>query len=285
MTELYILTGPSGSGKTSAQYVFEEKGYFVIENILPSGVKSILEDLYIKNKTYTKCVFISMPIYALDIYQIAQDTLSNVDCKIKTIVLDCDDDTLYKRFKLTRHVHPLTILNNITLSEAIRLDRKFINQLIEHCDYYFDTSNFQLVQLRKTLLNIIDNRLEDDIVMINFISFGHKFGIPLDVDLVLDTRALPNPYWDENLRKYNGLDQQIADYLKKYQVVDETINNMINYLDFYLKLVQKDGRGNYTIGICCSGGKHRSVYIANILAKHYRNKYNVMCFHRDMDKE
>ena len=141
------------------------------------------------------------------------------------------------------------------------------------------------MQLRKTLLNIIDNRLEDDIVTINFISFGHKFGIPLDVDLVLDTRALPNPYWDENLRKYNGLDQQIADYFKKYQVVDETINNMINYLDFYLKLVQKDGRGNYTIGICCSGGKHRSVYIANILAKHYENKYNVMCFHRDMDKE
>lgn len=284
MAELYILTGPSGSGRTSAQYVFEERGYFAIENILPSGVKDILIDI-LNNKTYDKCVLISTPIYALKIYQIAKEVLSNTNFKIKTIVLDCDNDTLYKRFKLTRHVHPLTILKHITLSEAIKLDKTYVDELVECFDYYFDTSSFDINQLRKSLLNIIDNRFEDDIVLINFISFGHKFKIPLDADLILDTRALPNPYWDENLRKYNGLDKQIDDYFKKYPIVEKTINDMITYLDSYLDLVQKDGRGNYTIGICCSGGKHRSVYVADRLAKHYKNKYNVMCFHRDMDKE
>ena len=285
MARLFILTGPSGSGKTSAQYVFEERGFFVIDNILPSGVKPILEDLFIKEKKYNNCLLVATPNYAKEIYDIAYKVLNKLNIQIDLIVLDCNYQTLYKRYKLTRHVHPLTMLDNITLEEALKLDKENMKSLDDITSYYFDTSAYDVGQLRKILFNLIDMRKENDLVNINFISFGHKFGIPLDVDLILDTRVLPNPFWDKNLCKYNGLDVQIVDYFKKYPICDEVFRKMVEYLDYYIDLVQKDGKGNFTIGICCSGGKHRSVYIANRLTNHYKNKYNVMCFHRDINKE
>ncbi len=284
-TTLYILSGPSGSGKTSAQYVFEENGFFVIENILPNAVIPTLKSLYKSSTSYIKTLLICLPEHAKRIYEKAIEYFEDFDIEVKLIILDCNDENLYKRFRLTRHVHPMTILKNISLTDAINFDRQHVDELTDIADYYFDTSEFELIQLRKTLFNVIDSQNEGDITSIRFISFGHKHGIPMDMDLVLDTRALPNPYWDESLRKYSGLDIEVVNFFKKYPIVDDTINNMIKYLDFYLNEVKKDGRASYTIGIACSGGKHRSVYIAKHLYEHFKKIYNCSIYHRDINKD
>lgn len=285
MIKIFVLTGPSGAGKTTAQYVFEECGYFVMENILPIAIDNTLEYICDQNHEDGKYLFISMPAFAKRTYEkIKNFCKDKKDINVFLLTLNCNESTLIERFKLTRHVHPLVILNNTSLSDAIKLDINNINNLSPIADYRIDTTDFKGNDLRKYLFNIIKGKKENN-VSLCFMSFGHKYSIPLDVDLVLDTRALPNPYWVESLRSYTGLDQPIIDYFEKLEITKETFDKMVQYLDFYLKKVQEDGRGNYTIGVCCSGGRHRSVYFADQLAKHYKKLYNVTTIHRDMYKD
>ncbi len=285
MIRLFILTGPSGAGKSTVQYVFEECGYFVMENILPVSLKQTLNYIYNNRGQQDKYLLICMPQFALRIYGIVKDFCSDKnDLKLSLMTLNCEPKVLNQRFKLTRHVHPATTLRNISLSEAIASDVENIDNLSGVADYRIDTSDLSVVDLRKYVFSILTSKKQDT-VSLCFMSFGHKYSIPLDVDLVFDTRALPNPYWVESLRVYSGLNQPVIDYLESFPETEETFNHMVDYLDFYLQKVQEDGRGNYTIGICCSGGHHRSVYFADRLAKYYAKKYTVSTIHRDIDKD
>lgn len=285
MITIFILTGPSGVGKTTSQYVFEESGYYVIENNFPVAMESTLNYLYSNPGKQDKFLFITLPQYAMETYNIAKKWAQDKkDILLRLLTLTCDAKTLVKRFKLTRHVHPMTAIYKISLTQAIKSDLEAIDSLSGVADYRIDTSDMQAIDLRKYLFSIVTSRVSN-MVSVCFMSFGHKYSIPLDVDLVFDTRALPNPYWVENLRQYSGLDKPVIDYLESFPVTEQTFSAMVSYLDFYLEQVQKDGRGNYTIGICCSGGRHRSVYFAERLAKHYQEKYKVATIHRDIKKD
>lgn len=285
MIEIYILTGAAGSGKSTAQFVFEESGFYVMENVMPVAIRPTLEFLYENKGSIKKYLIVAMPSFAKEILDITNTWVkTKKNIVVRMITLSCDPKILLKRFKLTRHVHPTTALKKISLSDAIQEDIKQISDLQGLADYRIDTSDMSAFNLRKHLFAILSNDSKDT-VSLCFMSFGHKHGIPLDIDLVLDTRALPNPYWVEELRKYSGLDKPVQDYLESLPITKETLDHMINYLDFYLQQVQLDGRGNYTIGVCCTGGRHRSVYFADQLAKFYANKYNVISIHRDIDKE
>ena len=282
MIEITLLTAPSGAGKTTAQYVFEESGYLVMDNILPFAVNSTLDYLLSLNNPHNKILMIVQPEFAKEIRESIVNKSENI--ALKMLVLDCDYHTLFKRFKLTRHVHPATALKKISLTDAINADKKAIEEIAILADYVIDTTMMEAVELRKFLFKILSNKAEEHVTLV-FMSFGQKYGNPMDADLILDTRALPNPYWDAALRHYTGLDKEVVKYLESYDIVEQTFCAMTRYLNEYLDLVQKDGRGNYTVGICCSGGRHRSVYFARRLGDYYAKKYNTYVFHRDINKE
>ena len=282
MIEIVLLTGPSGAGKTTVQYVFEESGYVVMENIVPLAMGVTLDYLLSLDNKRNKILFIVPPTFAKEAREIILNKGNEISFKM--IVLDCDFHTLFKRFKLTRHVHPLTVLNKISLTTAINEDKKAIDDIAILADFVIDTTTMDAVDLRKFLFKLLNNKTEEHVSVV-FMSYGQKYGNPMDADLILDTRALPNPYWDTNLRHYSGLDKEIVKYLESFDSVEECFKNMVNYLNYYLDLVQKDGRGNYTIGVCCSGGRHRSVYFARRLGDYYAKKYNTYVFHRDINKD
>lgn len=282
MLEIVLLTGHSGAGKTTAQYVFEESGYLTMDNILPFALDATLDYLLSVSNKHNKVLFIMQPQFAIEAIELIKTRRGNIS--LKTIVLNCDYKILLKRFKLSRHVHPTSVLNKISLTDALNADKEYIEELKPLADYVIDTTTMEALDLRKFLFGILNDKKAGHVSLV-FMSFGQKYGNPLDADLILDTRALPNPYWDDKLRHLTGLDKEIDRYLESFDIVNETFKDMTTYLDKYLDLVQKDGRGNYTIGVCCSGGKHRSVYFAKKLGDYYASKYNTYVFHRDIKKD
>lgn len=286
MNEIILLTGPSGSGKSTAQRVFEESGYYVIDNIFSSTFVPVIKEVVEEREKYPKILLQVSPKTAWEIIKMydGKQTKYTDSIKTKFIVLDCKKDVLLKRFKLTRHVHPFVTTKKLSLDEALEKDFHYINKIKDHADIVIDTTNLTVKDFRNTLFQAISSR-EKDNVRVRFISFGQKYNFPLDCDLVLDTRALPNPYWDLKLREFTGLDKPVKDYLMSFDQTKELLKNMEDYLDFYLQKVQEDGRGDYTVGICCSGGQHRSVFFAEQLGKHFSKKYETSVFHRDINKK
>jgi UPF0042 nucleotide-binding protein len=278
MNELVILTGQSGSGITSSKYVFEELGYYIVENIPFDAVNSTLE-AFVNNdyKTNKFCLIISL-IKAHKVLDLAK---KNPHFKTRLVLLTCDLIEIQKRYRLSRHVHPRCFMQKISLKKAIELDLKESQDLFAYADIYIDTTSLNIKALRFNLYNRLSNHVGENITTISFISFGYKNGTPMDLDMIFDVRDIPNPYWVESLRELNGLDQPVIDYMKSFPITQEIIDNIVKFLDFQLECVQQTGRPMYNIGIACSGGQHRSTYVANYLSKHFSNKYRTVVFHRD----
>ena len=273
---IVILTGPSGSGLSSAEFVFEELGYFVIKNAPSSAFKTIINEL--KNEKVDKVCFVCHAPNALEAYQRMKD---DKEIELKLIVLNCDVNELQKRFALTRHVHPRTVFYKISATEAIKLDAEDILKLIPYANLYIDTTSLAVKQLRVQLYKFLENVGEDELTSVTFISFGIKNGIPQGIDTFLDVRSIPNPYWVEELKELTGRDQKVIDYMKGFPVTQEIIDNITKYLDTQLADVAKSGRASYVVGIACSGGQHRSTYVADYLSKYFSKKYRTLVIHRD----
>ena len=202
---------------------------------------------------------------------LASITRSN-NFDVSLFVLSATKDVLLKRFALTRHTHPRTIGSKLTLEKAIDIDLKNVDDIMDDIDCFLDTSNLEVKDLRSNLYHILSGKTANP--TITFISYGIKNGVPKGLDTSFDVRIIPNPFWVEELKELNGGDQEVIDYMLTYPITMDTINHIIDYLDFYLpKLLIKD-RANYNIGIACSGGHHRSTFVANYLADHYKEKYN-----------
>ncbi|MFA7384674.1 MAG: RNase adapter RapZ [Erysipelotrichia bacterium] len=283
MIEVVFLTGPSGSGKTTAQHVFEESGYYVIDNIFTASFEPIMNEILTSHEKYKKILISVSPKTTFEIIPLLKK-IKAPNLTSRMIVLDCKKDILLTRYKLTRHVHPLTTITNMSLEDALEDDAAYIRKIKDDADVIIDTTSLGVKDFRKILFETISLRNKDN-VRVRFISFGHKYLAPMDCDLFLDTRAIPNPYWDPKLRKFSGLDKEIIDYLESIKDTNELLGEMIDYLDCYLKKVQADGRGDYCVGICCSGGQHRSVYFAERLKEHFAKKYETSVFHRDITKK
>lgn len=283
MIEAVFLTGPSGSGKTTAQHVFEESGYYVIDNIFTASFEPIINEVLSGREKYKKILISVSPKTAFEILSLSKK-LNAPNLKTKFMILDCKKDTLLTRFKLTRHVHPMTTITSSSLEDALESDIFYISKVKDSADIIIDTTDLGVKDLRKILFEAISVRNKDN-VRVRFISFGHKYLAPMDCDLFLDTRAIPNPYWNPELRKFTGLDKEVIKYLESIPETKDLLKKMTAYLEYYLQKVQEDGRGDYCIGICCSGGQHRSVYFAEKLTKHFAKKYETSVFHRDINKK
>lgn len=276
MKQVVLLTGAAGSGLSSAEYVFEELGYFVSKNIPTSSLNHVL-DSFLEDKNLTKMVVISHAVYAKESIEIL---LNRNDLDYKIIVLTCDTQELNKRYTLTRKVHPRCVTEKCSAEEAIKKDEDSVSQILEYSSFVLDTTSISIKQLRSYLYQYLANYKEDKSLSVTFMSFGLKNGIPQGIDMFIDVRTLPNPYWVDELKELTGGDKRVIDYINSFKETEININNIINYIDKHLLEVKKQ-RNAYVIGVACSGGKHRSTYVANLLKEHFKDKYLTSVIHRD----
>ncbi len=283
-TRLIIISGRSGSGKTTALHVLEDIGYYCVDNLPVTLLPALALQLTLEaNPPVTK---IAVGIDArnnqsqLQKFSEAIEALAPMDIGIDVIYLDADSKTLLKRFSETRRKHPGTSTNT-SLSEAIEKERQLLDPIARAADLKIETSSLNLHDLRDLIQQRISTEREGMALL--FKSFGFKYGIPIDADLVFDARCLPNPYWVPELRSQSGLDQGVKTFLSKEPSVKEMQNDIVSYLESWLPKFAAANRSYMTVAIGCTGGHHRSVYLTEALQKHFQDAFsNTQARHRDL---
>ena len=282
---LIIVSGRSGSGKSTALDVLEDNDFYCIDN-LPA---MLLPELAKRTLLATELAYpqIAVSIDARNLpHQLQRFPELLADLREQHIVcdvlyLDADDETLLKRFSETRRRHPLTS-DTRSLAEAIEDEKTLLAPIIDLADFTINTSQLNLYQLRDIIkLRLLDKPEPGTAFLIK--SFGFKRGVPVDADVVFDIRCLPNPYWKHELRAYSGLDQPIINDLNEQTDVEEMYNDIYSYLSKWLPRFAASNRAYATVAIGCTGGQHRSVYMAQRLGKTLAKELgNVQIRHRDM---
>lgn len=282
---LIIVSGRSGSGKSTALDVLEDNGFYCIDN-LPAGLlpelaeRALLHTELLQPQVAVSIDARNLPSQLKRFPELLDEVRSrHIRCDV--IYLDADDETLLKRFSETRRRHPLTN-DKRSLAEAIRDEELLLAAIIDHADLKIDTTHLNLYQLRDTLKLRLLNQPEPGTAFL-IESFGFKRGMPVDADLVFDVRCLPNPYWKAELRDYSGLDQPVIDYLSAQPDVDEMFQDIHGYLSKWLPRFAASNRAYVTVAIGCTGGHHRSVYLAERLGQALKAPLkNLQVRHRDL---
>ena len=278
MNKLVILTGPSGSGLSSAKYVFEETGFYIVENPPKEIIPELLEVFEKKSEAVHQfCLIISIA----DVKDCIDIIKKNKNFKTKLILLSASKGELIKRYALTRHAHGRSVLENIPLEQAIDKDLEDADKVAQYADATLDTSALSIKLLRKFVNEFINIYKKDKGMIVNFISFGLKNGAPLGLDMFFDVRSIPNPYWVEELKGLTGYDKEVIEYFNKFPQTKTVLNRIITFLSSHLSEVKESGRTTYNIGIGCSGGQHRSTYVAKYLTDYFSDTYNTNVIHRD----
>ena len=278
MKNIVVMAGPSGSGLTSVEFVFEELGYLVIKNPTTNSINAVVDDLI---NDETKLNDFCLMLNAGNGEEIFKILKKRKDANFRYIVLNCSEQELNKRYALSRHVHPRSARYQLSTSDAIKKDIADILTIVNEADLYIDTTSLSVKQLRAYVYKFLANVEDDKLLSVTFISFGIKNGIPQGIDTFLDTRMIPNPYWEEKLKELTGADQEVIDYMMSFPVTKEVLDNFVKYLSTALKEVQVEGRSSYAVGIACSGGQHRSTFVANYLADYFSKEYRTQVIHRD----
>ncbi|MCJ8169969.1 RNase adapter RapZ [Atopomonas sediminilitoris] len=282
---LIVVSGRSGSGKSTALNVLEDHGYYCIDN-LPAGLLiDLAERTLASNDLLYPKIAVSIDARNLPgqlerFPELLQEVRSrNIRCDV--VFLDADDETLLKRFSETRRKHPLTSEER-SLAEAIADEGKVLGAISDLCDLKVDTTSLNLYQLKDLLkLRLLDEPEPGTAFLIE--SFGFKRGVPIDADVVFDVRCLPNPYWKPEIRSFSGLEQPVIDYLSAQPEVDEMFTDIFTYLSKWLPRFAASNRSYVTVAIGCTGGHHRSVYLAEKTANALKNTLrNVQVRHRDL---
>lgn len=281
--QLVIISGRSGSGKTVALRALEDLGYYCIDNLPVMFLKELTE---IAPQRYPRLAV------SIDIRNIPEDEpyLESIFNNIKSdasihstlIFCDADDQVLVKRYSETRRLHPLS-KNNLSLEEAILLERTKLAGISGFADLRIDTSELSVHSLSNEIVTAIIGTPEKRLVMV-FESFGFKNGIAKDADFVFDARFLPNPFWEKELRSFTGLDQPVKDFFARFPEVDAYVDQIDNLLSSWLHAIESSNRSYLTVSVGCTGGCHRSVYIAQKLADLYHSRgLNVQVRHRSLN--
>ncbi|MBY4676757.1 RNase adapter RapZ [Marinobacterium arenosum] len=283
--KLVVVSGRSGSGKSTALQALEDIGFYCIDN-LPARLLPDLVEQMSANADHPAQVAVSIDARnlrsnLLQFPQIYQQLCTAGQAALELLFLDAGEATLLKRFSATRRKHPLTD-NRQGLQEAIQLEKELLEPIANLADIRIDTTRLTLYQLRDTIKLRIAQRKEQQ-MSIQFESFGFKHGVPLDVDLVFDVRVLPNPYWIPELRGFTGREAPVVEFLDNQPEVAEMIADIRGYLQKWLPSYAANNRSYVTIGIGCTGGQHRSVYIAERLTSHFADRMdNVHVRHREL---
>ncbi|EKF74174.1 glmZ(sRNA)-inactivating NTPase [Alcanivorax hongdengensis A-11-3] len=270
--KLTILSGRSGSGKTTALQALEDHGYYCVDN-LPAGLLPTLtrqlcsgENPIAKAAAGIDARNLPEQLQAFDAI-LAELHQQQVQCEV--IYLDADDNTLLKRFSATRRRHPLSN-NDRSLADAIKYEGTLLANIRMRADLVIDSSNHDVHALRELMRHRVAQR--DTALSLQLESFGFKNGLPSDADLVFDVRVLPNPHWQIELRPLTGRDDGVIQYLQQHQATHDMLSDIARFVEHWLPAYRNNDRSYMTVAIGCTGGRHRSVYITEQLARHLRDK-------------
>lgn len=284
---LVIVTGMSGAGKSTAMKMMEDMGFFCIDN-LPIPLLDKLVDFTKSFDTQQKKIAIGIDARSgesLDSLNTVLDELSKKDIKYEILFLDAEDNVLVKRYKETRRSHPLA--HGERVDKGIRRERRKLEYLKEKADYIIDTSRLLTRELKAELERIFVKDEEFNSLYVTILSFGFKYGIPADSDIVMDVRFLPNPYYVDGLRPKTGNDVEIQQYVMQFPEAKEFLDKLEDLVTFLIPHYIDEGKNQLVISIGCTGGKHRSVTLANELYKRLdgNKDYGLKIEHRDIGKD
>ncbi len=283
-----IITGLSGSGMSSATNAFEDLGYFCVDNLPVTMISTFARLLKPNSEEVVAIEKAALVINIRERHFLSE--FSNELKKLKKEKLDpfilffeASDKVLQRRFSETRRPHPAD--NDSSLLEAIRTEKEAMREVREKADMIIDTSEHTVHTLRHKLIQRFSETEEGVPLKIQLFSFGHKHGLPGDVDLLFDVRHLPNPYFEKKLKNLPGTDPKVIKFLDKQEEVLETVRRFTELLEYLLPLYKREGKSYLTIGIGCTGGRHRSVYVTNKLTENLRNtEFEIKTGHRDVQK-
>ena len=285
--KLVIVTGMSGAGKGTAVKIMEDMGYYCVDN-LPIPLVEQFVDFTLKSEDELEKVAVSIDIRnsnALSELEGVLERIRQKGIRFEILFLEADDSVLVKRYKETRRSHPLA--GGGRIDKGIGLERKKLAFLKEQADYIIDTSRLLQRELKAELERIFVRDEDYRNLYITVLSFGFKYGIPTDSDLVFDVRFLPNPYYVEGLRAKTGNDKEIQDYVLQFKEAHEFLDKLEDMINFLIPNYIAEGKNQLVISIGCTGGKHRSVTLANELYKRMMDKkeYGLKIEHRDIGKD
>lgn len=284
--KLTIISGRSGSGKSTVLHILEDRGYYCIDN-LPASLLPALAARVSSGAIGTANVAVSIDARNIssDLQQVPSiiSSLEEQSLPIEVIFLDANSQTLLKRFSESRRKHPLTS-DSIGLKEAIDQESELLEAIAVLASLAINTSSMSLHELRDTIKNrLVENK--DTSLALAFQSFGFKNGIPVDADIVYDVRCLPNPYWDTSLRALTGRDPAVIEFLGKQAQVTDMLDDISTYLKKWLPSFESNNRSYMTVGIGCTGGQHRSVYMCEELGRRFTGTVtNVQVQHRELGR-
>ncbi|NLM12391.1 MAG: RNase adapter RapZ [Epulopiscium sp.] len=281
-----IVTGMSGAGKSTAAKMLEDLGFFCVDNLPPALIPKFAEICSNPGSEIDK-VAVGIDTRGGKLFSDLFDGLEALKAKgfnYEILFLDASDDVLIKRFKETRRKHPL--IDSERINVGIEKERDILKEVKEKADYIIDTSNILTRQLKEELYHIFVEEKPFESLMITILSFGFKYGIPNDSDLVFDVRFIPNPYYIPDMRHKTGNDREVQEYVMHWEESQTFLSKMEDLVEFLIPNYIKEGKNQLVISIGCTGGKHRSVTLANALYENLKKKgHRTVINHRDIDKD
>jgi UPF0042 nucleotide-binding protein len=282
--QMVIITGMSGAGKTVAIQSLEDLGYFCVDNLPPTLLPKFLELMKESGNKMNKVALV-MDLRGREFFESLIEALDNIAEKTwitpQILFLDAKDATLVTRYKETRRSHPLAPTGPPL--QGIGLERELLEELKGRSQLIFDTSDLKPRELREKIISQFAVHSKQ-VFTVNVLSFGFKYGIPIDADLVFDVRFLPNPHYIDHMRPQTGLDEEVSTYVLKWNETQKFLDKVIDLLTFMLPHYKREGKSQLVIAIGCTGGQHRSVALTEKIGRHFEADYRTHITHRDIER-
>ncbi len=284
--EILVISGLSGSGKSRVAAYLEDIGYYIVDN-LPAEMMVVFADFCAASKGRYDRVALVYDVRSGEPAQKLIDALermkgAGINCRM--LFLEADTQSIINRYKETRRTHPLAEAGG-SVAQALQKERMLLQPVRDHADYVLDTSGFSTTKLHAEILNLFSDAALEDGMHVNVLSFGFKNGIPVEADLVMDVRFMPNPYYIEELKRKTGLDDAVRDYVFSFSQTNDFMTRMEDMLSFLLPLYSEEGKTVLVLAIGCTGGHHRSVAVAHALSEFIEQAgYPVTEIHRDITR-
>lgn len=284
--ELLIVTGMSGAGKSRVADVLEDIGFFCVDNMPPKLIPTFTQILMQSREKRSRVAIVVDARLGLsfnDLFDVLGE-LKTMDCEYKILFVDADNHVLLNRYQETRRKHPLSDKYGYETGEAIEKERQILSPAKQVADYVVDTSQMSAAILKKRIAGMFLSDVKNTL-KISICSFGFKFGIPKESDLVFDVRCLPNPFYIPELKNFTGLDDPVKNYVMQFDQSKELVPKLFDLIDYLIPLYRDEGKSQLTIAVGCTGGKHRSVTFAELIYDHL-NAQGDTCdvFHRDISR-
>lgn len=282
-----IITGMSGAGKSQVVDTLEDIGYFCVDNVPPVMLGKFAEMTTASGGPMDNLALV-IDARGRRLFETFVEELNNLrqrGISFRLVFLSASDDVLLNRYKESRRRHPLSVISGGSLKEAIRLEREMLKEAYQDADVIIDTSLTSIAQLKAQ----ISASFGEDTgagMLVRVLSFGFKYGVPVEADLVFDLRCLPNPFYVDELKAQTGLDKPVVDYVMQWPQAQQLLDKIIDLIDFLLPLYQEEGKSQLVIGLGCTGGRHRSVTFAEAIGAHILDRHqHTMTWHRDIGRQ